>query len=210
MSTIQPTEVINTAKTQGQGLLIVLSGPSGAGKGTLCKELVAAVPNLHVSVSATTRPPRRGEVNGKHYYFVSDQEFAALLQENKLLEYAEYCGKYYGTPQSEVEKAINTGKDIILEIEIQGALKVKEKFPHGIFIFIVPPSLDELAARISKRGTESQAAIRQRLTQASRELEYVSEYDYVVVNDKIETAVEKLKAILTAEKCKVKRRKIKF
>lgn len=193
-----------------QGLLIVLSGPSGAGKGTICQELLDSVSGLSYSVSATTREPRVGEEDGKHYYFVNRERFSELISQNQLLEHAEFCGNYYGTPRPAVERSVNEGKDIILEIEIEGALQIKKRFPQGVFIFIVPPSLDELRARISKRGTETEDKIQQRLAKASDELHYVSEYDYVVENDKLPEAVEKLKAIIVAEKCRVKRRSVKF
>lgn len=188
------------------GLLIVLSGPSGAGKGTICRELLRQLPELVYSVSATSRQPRPGEVEGVHYYFRSREKFEEMLARNELLESAEFCGNYYGTPRFAVEQAIQAGKDVILEIEIQGALQVKRRFPQGVFIFIVPPSLDELSERIHKRGTEPEEVIEKRLTTAAHELEYISEYDYVVINDEVPNAVEKLKSILTAEKCRVKRK----
>lgn len=195
---------------QNHGLLIVLSGPSGAGKGTLCQELLRQMPQVKYSVSATTRQPRPGEVDGLHYYFRSREEFQTMIEEDQLLEWAEFCGNYYGTPQFAVEQAIQAGNDVILEIEIQGALQVKKRFPQGVFIFVVPPSMDELSQRIHKRGTESEEVIQKRLKTAARELEYVSEYDYVVVNDEIPLAVDKLKGILLAEKCRVKRKPYVF
>lgn len=195
---------------QNHGLLIVLSGPSGAGKGTLCRELLRQMPQVKYSVSATTRQPRPGEVDGLHYYFRSREEFQTMIEQDQLLEWAEFCGNYYGTPQFAVEQAIQAGNDVILEIEIQGALQVKQRFPQGVFIFVVPPSMDELSQRIHKRGTESEEVIQKRLQTAARELEYVSEYDYVVVNDEIPLAVDKLKSILLAEKCRVKRKPYVF
>jgi len=195
---------------QNHGLLIVLSGPSGAGKGTLCQELLKQMPHLKYSVSATTRQPRQGEVDGLHYYFRSREEFQAMIEGDELLEWAEFCGNYYGTPKFAVEQAIQAGNDVILEIEIQGALQIKKRFPQGVFIFIVPPSMDELSQRIHKRGTESEEVIQRRLQTALQELEYVTEYDYVVVNDEVPLAVDKLKCILVAEKCRVKRRPYVF
>jgi guanylate kinase len=195
---------------KNHGLLIILSGPSGAGKGTLCQELLRQMPNLRYSVSSTTRYPRPGEVEGIHYYFRPRQEFEAMLARDELLEWAEFCDNYYGTPRFAVEQAIQEGLDVILEIEIQGALQIKKRFPQGVFTFIVPPSLDVLSERIHKRGTESEEVIQKRLATAIQELEYVSEYDYVVINDEVPLAVDKLKSILVAEKCRVKRKPFVF
>lgn len=195
---------------QQAGLLIVISGPSGAGKGTICQELLRQVPNLKYSVSMTTRIPRLGEVEGVHYYYRSRKEFEAMLAREELLEWAEFCDNFYGTPRFAVEQAIREGLDVVLEIEIQGALQIKKRFPQGVFTFIVPPSVDVLSERIRKRGTESEEAIEKRLAVARRELEYVSEYDYVVVNDELAVAVEKIKSILVAEKCRVKRKPFVF
>lgn len=193
-----------------KGLLIVLSGPSGAGKGTLCKELLKQLPNLNYSVSATTRAPREGEMDGVHYFFKSKEEFERMLAANQFLEHAEYVNNLYGTPRFAVEEAINEGRNVILEIEIQGALQIKRKFPKGVFIFVVPPSMEELKARICKRGTETEDNIKKRLDKASVEQEYITEYDYAVVNDQVADAVEKIKAIITAERCRVKRQCIEF
>lgn len=195
---------------KNHGLLIVLSGPSGAGKGTICQELLRQMPNLRYSVSSTTRCPRPGEVEGINYYFRPRQEFEAMLAREELLEWAEFCDNYYGTPRFAVEQAIQEGLDVILEIEIQGALQIKKRFPQGVFTFIVPPSLDVLSERIHKRGTETEEVIQKRLATAIQELGYVSEYDYVVINDEVPVAVEKLKSILVAEKCRVKRKPFVF
>jgi len=195
---------------QSHGLLIILSGPSGAGKGTLCQELLRQLPDLKYSVSMTTRTSRPGEVDGVHYYFRQKEDFEAMIHGDELLEWAQFCDNYYGTPRFAVEQAIQAGQDVILEIEIQGALQVKKRFPQGVFTFIVPPSLDILSERIHKRGTESEEVIQKRLAKAIQELEYVSEYDYVVINDEVPAAVDKLKSILVAEKCRVKRKPFVF
>ena len=192
------------------GLLIVLSGPSGAGKGTLCLELLRQQSAIQYSVSATTRAPRPGEVDGVSYFFRTPEEFETMIENQELLEWAEFCGNYYGTPHFAVEQYIQAGKDVILEIEIQGALQVKERFPQGVFIFIVPPSIDVLSERIHKRATESEEVIQKRLAKAVHEMEYLTEYDYVVVNDEIPAGVDKLRSILVAEKCRVKRKPFVF
>lgn len=187
------------------GLLIVLSGPSGSGKGTVCQELLHQMPDLKYSVSATTRSPRPGEINGVHYNFRAREEFETMLAQDELLEWAEFCNNYYGTPRFAVEQAIQEGSDVILEIEIQGAMQIKKRFPQGVFIFIVPPSLEALSKRIHKRGTETKEVIQKRLDTATEELRFLDEYDYVVINDQVSNAVDKLKSILAAEKCRVKR-----
>lgn len=186
-----------------KGLLIVLSGPSGVGKGTVCSALRPRIPDLVYSVSATTRKPRMGEVDGVNYFFKEREQFLSMIENDELLEYAEYVGNYYGTPRDFVEETIASGKDIILEIEVQGALKVKEKFPDGVFIFLTPPSLDELKDRIVGRGTESQATIDHRMSVAVDEMELIRHYDYAVVNDEINLACKRIESIIIAEHCKV-------
>ncbi|AJS61390.1 guanylate kinase [Paenibacillus sp. IHBB 10380] len=189
-----------------KGLLIVLSGPSGVGKGTVCNALRGKMDNIVYSVSATTRHPRLGEENGVNYFFKSREQFNDMIEHDQLLEYAEYVGNYYGTPRDFVEQTLDNGQDIILEIEVQGALKVKEKFPKGIFIFLLPPSLDELKDRITGRGTESQATIDHRLSVAVDEINLMEHYDYAVVNDQIDNACKRIESIVIAEHCKVKQK----
>lgn len=188
----------------GKGLLIVLSGPSGVGKGTVCNELRRRLPDLIYSVSATTRNPRLGEENGVNYFFKSREQFEDMIANDQLLEYAEYVGNFYGTPRDFVESTLQSGKDIILEIEVQGALKVKNKFPEGIFVFLLPPSLDELKGRIVGRGTENQATIDHRMSVAAHEIALMENYDYAVVNDEIDHACRRIEAIIVAEHCKIK------
>ena len=187
-----------------KGVLIVLSGPSGAGKGTICKELISRG-DFWISVSATTRSPRNGEVEGKNYYFVTKEDFVKRINGGDFLEYAEVYGNYYGTPKSKVLEALDNGNDVILEIDIQGALKVKETYPGGVFIFILPPSMEELKQRIIKRGSETRESLMTRFKSAYQEINYVSKYNYAVVNDTVNEAVTKIESIITAEKCRVDR-----
>lgn len=185
---------------QEKGLLIVLSGPSGVGKGTVRKEIFSQEDTaFEYSISMTTREPRQGEVNGVDYFFKTREEFEELIQQGKLLEYAEFVGNYYGTPVDYVQETLNRGKDVFLEIEVEGARQVREKFPDGLFIFLVPPSLSELKNRITTRGTESEDVINNRMSVAKEEIEMMHLYDYVVENDKVENAVERIKAIVIAE-----------
>ncbi|WP_041853877.1 guanylate kinase [Thermobacillus composti] len=185
-----------------QGLLIVLSGPSGVGKGTVCRALRRMMPELVYSVSATTRAPRAGEAEGVDYYYKTREQFQEMIERGALLEYAEYVGNLYGTPREPVERTIAEGKDIILEIDVKGALQVKRNYPEGVFIFLLPPSLDELRQRISGRGTETAAVIDTRMSEASREIGMITEYDYAVVNDEIEAACRRIQSIITAEHCR--------
>lgn len=190
---------------KGRGLLIVISGPSGAGKGTICKSFLERNPEVAISVSATTRSPRKGEVEGVNYYFMSKEKFKEKILDNDFLEYAEVYDNFYGTPKSNVEELLESGKDVILEIDIQGALKVKENTEEGVFIFILPPSMEELKARIIKRGSETPESLMKRFKSAYKEINFISRYNYAVVNDEVETAVKKLEAIISAEKCRVDR-----
>jgi len=193
-----------------RGLLLILSGPAGVGKGTVCKALREHMPNLVYSVSATTRQPRPGEVEGVNYFFKTKEEFRRMIEQDELLEWAEYVGNYYGTPRAFVDSMLESGRDVILEIEVQGALQVKEKFPQGTFLFLAPPDLEELENRIVGRGTESEETIRKRMEVARAEIELMDHYDYVVVNDEIEWACDRIQAIITAEHLKRERQVHKY
>ena len=186
-----------------KGNLIVISGPSGAGKGTICKALLEREDNLYISVSATTRSPRKGEVDGVNYYFLTREEFKKKVDNNEFLEWAEVHGNYYGTPKFNVEEMINEGKNIILEIDVQGALNVKKNCEDGVFIFILPPSMEELKRRIIARGSETPESLIKRFKTAYEEINYISKYNYAVVNDDLEEAVKKVQNILYAEDCRV-------
>jgi len=187
---------------QQKGILYILSGPSGVGKGTVRERLFAKSPNLQYSISATTRPIRSGEADGKDYFFKTKEDFEKMIAEKQLLEYAQYVGNYYGTPKQFVEDKLEQGHDVFLEIEVQGAAQVKENFTGGVFIFLMPPSLEELKNRIVGRGTESEELVTNRLNEAKKEIEMMKIYDYVVVNDSIDHAVENIEAIITAEHLK--------
>lgn len=181
-----------------RGILIVLSGFSGAGKGTLVKKLLETYDNYALSVSMTTRSPREGEQDGIHYFFSDREQFEEEIRIGGLIEYAEYCGNYYGTPKAYVEEKLRAGKDVILEIEIQGALKVRELFPESLLLFVTPPSAKELERRLKNRGTETEEVIAKRLARASEESEGMDAYDYIVINDNLETCVEELHQIVKA------------
>ena len=176
-----------------KGMLVVLSGPAGVGKGTICRALLAQAADLEYSVSVTTRGCRPGENEGKEYYFRTKEEFQKMIENQELLEWAEFCGNYYGTPKFHVEKALNNNKTVLLEIDIQGAKQVKKMYPDGVFIFIVPPSLKILSERLYGRGTETEDIIQLRLAKALEELEEIKDYNYIVENDYIHAAVEKIK-----------------
>ncbi len=192
-------------KTKTRGNLVVISGPSGAGKGTIIDELLKINHQIHLSISMTSRPIRGKEQNGKEYYFVTREEFEQKIQENEFLEYAEYSGNYYGTPRGKINEYLNEGKDVILEIEIQGALKIKEKIPEALFIFIMPPSMEELKRRLKNRKTETEEKMLIRFQRAYEEINEVTKYNYVILNDDLEESVSKVNAILLAERCRVDR-----
>ncbi|HCJ56300.1 MAG TPA: guanylate kinase [Clostridiaceae bacterium] len=189
-----------------KGLLIVISGPSAVGKGTICKELMKrGIDNLELSVSATTRRPRQGEIDGINYYFKEKEVFEKMIESEDFLEFARVYDNYYGTPKKNVMDKISNGKDVILEIDIQGAKRVKRNYEDGIFIFIMPPSFKELKNRIVKRGTETQKDMNKRMTCAFEEVQQAKYYDYIVVNDNLNSAVEKIYCIIKAEKCRLSR-----
>ncbi len=186
-----------------QGMLIVVSGPSGTGKGTVCTELLKETPELAYSISATTRQPREGEVDGKNYYFLTKEEFERRIGEGDFLEYANVYGNYYGTPLGKIQERRAKGEDILLEIDTQGALNVMKRCPDGLFIFLLPPSIHELESRIRGRGSETEESLARRLGNAKAEIEIGRKYKYVVVNDTVDQAVKRIKSILMAEHCRV-------
>lgn len=181
-----------------KGILIVVSGFSGAGKGTLMKKLVQEYDNYALSISATTRAPRAGEEDGREYFFLTKEAFEQKIAENGLIEYACYCDNYYGTPRDYVEKQLAAGRDVILEIEIQGALKIRKQFPTALLLFVMPPDAGELKRRLTGRGTETAEVIDKRMARAVEEADGIEEYDYIVVNDDLETCVKELHEIILA------------
>ena len=189
-----------------RGLLIALSGPSGVGKGTVRAAIFSKGEQKFVySISATTRLPRTGETDGVDYFFKTREEFEQMIQNKQLLEYAEYVGNYYGTPLEYVENTLATGKDVFLEIDVQGAIQVRELMPEGVFIFLTPPDLNELESRIVNRGTDSDEVIAKRMKTAREELELMKYYDYSVVNDTVDNAVQKIEAIIQTEHLRIVR-----
>jgi guanylate kinase len=188
---------------QKRGNLIVLSGPSAVGKGTVLEALMADYDSVCYSISATTREPRTGEVDGEDYYFMSEQKFESLIEQGEFLEWAKVHNNYYGTPKKYVEETLAEGQDVILEIDIQGANQIKNKFAEAVLVFLSPPSLEELNRRLRRRGTETEQAMETRLENAKRELAEKEKYDYEVVNDELAEAVKKVKAIIIAERCKI-------
>ena len=186
-----------------QGKLFVLSGPSGVGKGTILARLFVCFHDIEYSVSATTRQARAGEVQGENYYFLSEEDFFRLVENDQLIEWANVHNNYYGTPKENVDKTLKKGQDIILEIDIQGAKQVRENYPDAVFIFLLPPSLQELEQRLEQRGSEDKKNKEIRLKNAREEMQEKRKYDYVIINDRIEETVDKLRSIIIAESCRI-------
>ena len=190
-----------------KGLLLVVSGPSGAGKGTICKALLNKNDQIKLSVSATTRKPRTGEVHGVNYFFLEKEEFTTMIENGEFLEYAQIYDNFYGTPKAAIIECLEKGQDVILEIEMQGAKQIKEVYPEGVFIFVLPPSLEELKSRIVGRGTETAEEIEKRFSCAFEEINQIVNYDYFIVNEDVDKSVNDIEAIICAEKNKVTRYK---
>ncbi len=190
---------------QLKGFLIVLSGPSGAGKNTLMNAVFPTIPNLQYSVSVTTRPPRQGEIEGVDYFFRSRDEFDQMIAQDELLEWAEFCENRYGTPRSFVDNAIEDGRTVIMDVDIQGAAQIREQMPDAVFIFLLPPTWDELKQRLLDRGKDPDEAIHWRLEQSYVEMKHIVNYDYFIINDQLDNAAERLRTIINAEWCRVQR-----
>ena len=197
--------ITSNKEKKDKGILLVISGPSGAGKGTICDAIRKIYPKLNYSISMTTRASRQGEKEGLNYFFRTNEEFEVLIKEDAFLEYAKVYDHYYGTPKKYALDKIEKGESVLLEIDIQGAVQVKEHYPQGVFVYIVPPSFDVLSKRIYGRGTDSEEVIKKRLAQITDELAMAHKYDYIIVNDVLEEAVHKTCAILEAESCKLSR-----
>ncbi len=193
-----------------KGSLFIITGPSGAGKGSVLSRVLPSLENVFLSVSATTRKPRPGEEDGVNYYFISRERFDEMVERGELLEHAEYVGNCYGTPERPVNRRLEDGQDVILEIEVQGALIVKEKRPDAVLVFIVPPSFDILERRLRNRGTEAEEVVEKRLQKARAECAHMDDYDFIVVNDLLDDAVRDLSAIITAERCRSSKNQIKL
>lgn len=205
MIIIMMTDKTISSMRNKKGILVVVSGFSGAGKGTVMKKLLQNYDNYALSISMATRKPRPGEVDGKDYFFVTKEVFEEKIASQGFIEYAQYCGNYYGTPRAYVEEQLNAGKDVILEIEIQGALKIKEQFETALLVFVMPPNVKELEKRLVGRGTETPEVIRQRLARADEEAEGIENYDYIVINDQLDACVKELNAlIITAHNAPVR------
>lgn len=187
-----------------KGILFVVSGPSGVGKGTITETITELIQDIKVSISTTTRKPRTGEVYGRDYFFISEKMFHLKISNDEFLEWAQVYSNYYGTPKEFVSEQLESGKDVLLEIDIQGAMQVKEKMPAGVYIFLAPPNINELAKRLNTRGKDTPESMQKRLSAFDEEMNHAKYYDYLVVNDYIQDAVEKVKAIIIAERCKIK------
>ena len=185
-----------------KGVLVVVSGLSGAGKGTICKRLLEKYPDYVLSVSATSRKPREGEVHGREYFFISKEEFESRIRQGQLLEYAQYVGNYYGTPKDWVMEQLDSGKNIVLEIELQGAFQIRKQISNAVLVFILPPDMEELKNRLLHRGTETMEEIERRLQRAKEEMEFVPDYDFVIINEDVEKSVDMLHNIVRSEKIK--------
>ncbi len=190
-----------------RGILIVVSGFAGSGKGTLMQEIMTQYDNYALSISATTRKPRGAEVDGREYFFKTTEEFEKMIAQGELIEYANYVGNYYGTPKAYVEEQLSKGKDVILEIEIQGALKVKEKFPETLLLFVTPPNATILKERLVGRGTETMDVVEQRMKRAAEEAKGISSYDYILINDDLQTCLKEMHAIIQSEHFRTSRNK---
>lgn len=188
-----------------KGKMFVISGPSGVGKSTIVSQVLQRKEDIFLSVSATTRAKRGGEEEGVNYYYKTEAEFLKMLEEGEFLEWAQFCNHYYGTPKTPVQKMLDEGKDVILEIEIQGAMEVKKNFPESIFIFVVPPTLDELVSRIRKRGTETEEVIALRMETAKKEIQYAKEYDYILTNHSVDDTASHILSIVAAERFRMER-----
>jgi len=190
---------------KNKGIALIISGPSGAGKGTLVKMLIKEFPNIQFSISYTTRKPREGEIDGVDYVFISKKEFKKLIEKDMFAEWAKVHGNYYGTPRKEIEEKLNKGFDVVFDIDVQGAKNLKQNLRQGVFVFILPPSIDELKRRLIKRGSDDPKTIEIRLKNAQKEMEAIDEFEYVILNDDLNKAYDYLRCIYLSTKCKVRR-----